>query len=130
MSGAMSQPMFDFGPEEDTEPTFTVRELGEAIRGVLQRAFREGVWVTGEIRGFKVAGNGNAYFQLAERADPEAGAGPASIDVVILSGFLARLRPLLQRYRLRLSDGLTIRIRAEVDFFPGNGRLSLRMRDL
>ena len=56
---AVSQPSFDLefdavdgdldARDEAGLPTFSVRELADAINGALRRSFSDGVWVRGEI---------------------------------------------------------------------------------
>lgn len=121
----MSQPSFDFGDDLPAEPTFTVRELADALNQVLRRGFYDGVWVRGEIEGFSERG-GHCYFQLSEDVDGER----ASIPVSLFSGVRQRLRPLLARHRLRLGNGLAVRIHGRPDVFVRTGKLSLVMDGL
>ena len=116
----MSQPSLDlFG---DDEITFSVRELAEAVQLVLGKAFRDGVWVRGEIQGLQERG-GHLYFSLTE----DGADGRATISVVLFAGTLARLRPVLQRARMRLDNGMAVRIGGTLDFYAPTGRLSFKM---
>jgi exodeoxyribonuclease VII large subunit len=70
-SSAVSQPAFDFDdivPDEFADPTFTVGELAEAINEQLQRGFRGGIWVRGEISDLSNRG-AHTYFSLIEAGD-------------------------------------------------------------
>ena len=116
----MSQP--SLGLFGDDEPTYTVRELAEAVNLVLGRAFDEGVWVRGEIQGLQQRG-GHTYFALVEDS-PE---GKATISVSLFAGVAARLRPVLARHRMRLENGLTVRIGGVLDFYAPTGRLGIKM---
>ena len=52
----MTQPAFDFGDEaldDPANPTFTVSELADAVNGTLRRTFSDGIWVRGEIQGWR-----------------------------------------------------------------------------
>ncbi len=120
----MSQPSLDLDLELDDEglPTLSVRELAEAINGALRRSFSEGVWVRGEIQGL-VERNGHAYFSLADDGEE----GKATVAVSLFANVRMRLRPLLQRHRLRLADGMKVRIHGYPDFYPPTGRLTLKM---
>lgn len=123
----MSQPSFDleFDDEPRDEagsPTFSVRELADAINGALRRSFSEGVWVRGEIQGWSVRGP-HVYFKLAEESDD----GKASLNIQFFAPAQERLRPLLKKHRLRLTDGLKVRIFGHLDYFAPSGSLGLKM---
>ena len=121
----MSQPSFDLDLDDGGDggvPTFSVGELAEAINGAMRRSFSDGVWVRGEIQGWSVRGP-HAYFRLVEEADT----GKAAINVQFFAPAQARLKPLLMKNRLRLADGLKVRIFGHLDFFAPSGQLGLKM---
>jgi exodeoxyribonuclease VII large subunit len=118
----MSQPSFDLDLDDGGLPTLTVRELAEAINSALRRSFFEGVWVRGEVQGLSER-NGHLYFTLADDGED----GKATIAVSLFANVRFKLRPLLQRHRLRLADGLKVRIHGYPDLFAPTGRLSLKM---
>ena len=64
----MSQPALDLEFDDGTDPTFTVRELADAVNQVLRRGFGGGVWVRGEIEGIQQR-NGHVYFSLTDHTD-------------------------------------------------------------
>ncbi len=119
----MSQPALDFGEEFDdaSNPTYTVGELAEAVNASLRRGFREGVWVRGEITGWSDRGK-HAYFTLADDGDERA-----VVNVQFFANARMRLRPMLQRHRLRLADGMKVRIFGYLDYYAPTGRLGLKM---
>lgn len=124
----MSQPQFDFGPSDDgaddlqPEGTYTVSELAGAINRRLRAGFNEGIWVRGEIQGWSQRGP-HAYFTLVDdQADDRA-----VLNVALFAPQRQRLQPLLRKHRLELSDGMKVRIHGFLDFYAGNGRLSLKM---
>ena len=119
---AVSQPSLDLDVDDGGLPTLTVRELAEAINGALRRGFYDGVWVRGEVQGLNER-NGHVYFSLADDGD----GGKATISVSLFANVRFKLRPLLQRHRLRLADGMKVRIHGFPDFFAPTGRLSLKM---
>lgn len=118
----MSQPSFELDLDDQGEPTYSVAELAEALNVSLRRSFRDGVWVRGEIEGLQVRG-GHTYFTLAEATD----GGRATVSVALFARAAARLRPALARARLRLDDGLQVRIHGHLEFYAPAGRLNLRM---
>ena len=124
----MSQPEFDFGDEaldDAANPTFTVGELADAVNGVLRRTFSDGIWVRGEIQGFNERG-GHAYFSLAD----DTPGRQAVLRVQFFANARMRLRPLLAKHRLRLADGMKVRIFGHLDFYAPSGQLGLKMTDL
>ena len=121
----MSQPAFDLAFDDGGEPTYSVGELADAINGVLHRKFTDGVWVRGEIQGWSVRGP-HAYFRLVEETDD----GKAALNVQFFAPAQARLKPLLLKNRLRLADGLKVRIFGHLDFFAPSGQLGLKMSGL
>ena len=121
----MSQVAFDFDLDDGGVPTYTVGELAEAINSALRRRFTDGVWVRGEIQGFSERG-AHAYFRLVEDTDD----GKAAINVQFFANARMRLRPILSKHRLRLGDGLKVRIFGHLDFFAPSGQLGLKMSGL
>ncbi len=118
----MSQPAFDLELDADAERTYSVAELAEAVNGSLKSRFGDGVWVRGEIQGYTERG-AHAYFRIAESGD----SGKAVLDVALFANIRVRLRPLLQKHRLQLADGMKVRIFGSLDFYAPTGRLSLKM---
>lgn len=121
----MSQPAFDFGDEphdDPSNPTYTVGELAEAINDQMRRGFSDGVWVRGEIDGFRNSGP-HTYFALVEDGDE----GRAVLNVSLFAPMKRNLTPLLKRSRLELANGMKVRIYGHLDFYAPTGRLGLKM---
>jgi exodeoxyribonuclease VII large subunit len=123
---AVSQPSLDLGYEDLPDPTFSVTELAEAIDQVLRRGFRDGAWVRGEIEGMQQRPNGHMYFSLAERGAE----GNATLPVVLFAGTLARMRGMLAKHRMRLGNGVAVRVHVRIEFYAPSGRVSLVMDGL
>ena len=124
----MTQPAFDFGDEaldDPANPTFTVAELADAVNSTLRRGFGDGVWVRGEIQGWSERG-GHAYFALAD----DSPGRQAVLRVQFFANARQRLRPLLATHRLRLADGMKVRIFGHLDFYAPSGQLGLKLVDL
>ena len=116
--GTVSQPSLDLELEDDpADPTFTVRELADGINAVLQRGFRDGVWVRGEMQGLQERANGHVYFNLTEDGDE----GKATLSVVLFGGTYRRLAAVLRRRRLRLENGIAVRIHGRLEFYGPTG---------
>ncbi|HEY5424334.1 MAG TPA: exodeoxyribonuclease VII large subunit [Ilumatobacteraceae bacterium] len=121
----MSQVAFDFDLDDGGVPTYTVGELAEAINSALRRRFTDGVWVRGEIQGWSERGP-HAYFRLVGEDDD----GKSAINVQFFANSRMRLRPILNKHRLRLGDGLKVRIFGHLDYFAPSGQLGLKMSGL
>ncbi len=120
----MSQPAFDFGDDElddAANPTYTVGELADAINDALRRGFADGVWVRGEITGWSDRGQ-HAYFTLVDDDGTKA-----AVNVQFFANARMRLRPMLQKNRLRLGDGMKVRVFGFLDYYAPNGRIGLKM---
>jgi exodeoxyribonuclease VII large subunit len=120
----VSQPAFDFGDDElddASNPTYSVGELADAINDTLRRGFSDGVWVRGEITGWSDRGQ-HAYFTLVDDDGSKA-----AVNVQFFANARMRLRPLLQKSRLRLGDGMKVRVFGYLDYYAPNGRIGLKM---
>ena len=116
---------FDFDLDDGGVPTYSVGELAEAINSAIRRRFTDGVWVRGEIQGWSERGP-HAYFRLVEDTDD----GKAAINIQFFANSRMRLRPILTKHRLRLGDGLKVRIFGHLDYFAPSGQLGLKMSGL
>lgn len=130
----MSQPAFDFGSDDAFEdeplddaanPTYSVCELADALNRALRLTFTEGVWVRGEIQGLQER-NGHLYLTLADDTPGQKGV----LRVQFFANARARIRPMLAKHRLRLADGMKVRIFGHLDFYGPSGTLGLKMVDL
>jgi exodeoxyribonuclease VII large subunit len=121
----VSQVAFDFDLDDGGVPTYSVGELAEAINSAIRRRFTDGVWVRGEIQGWSERGP-HAYFRLVEDTED----GKAAINIQFFANARMRLRPILSKHRLRLGDGLKVRIFGHLDYFAPSGQLGLKMSGL
>jgi exodeoxyribonuclease VII large subunit len=121
-----------FSPELDGadgagEPTFSVSELGGAIQTLLRRNF-PAVWVSGELQRLNLRPNGHRYFELVEKGEGDQVVG--KLDAVVWKGDWQRIAPVLVRHGQALAEGLALRCRVTVDFYPPFGRLQLHVREI
>jgi exodeoxyribonuclease VII large subunit len=121
----VSQVAFDFDLDDGGVPTYTVGELAEAINSAIRRRFTDGVWVRGEIQGWSERGP-HAYFRLVEDTED----GKAAINIQFFANARMKLRPILNKHRLRLGDGLKVRVFGHLDYFAPSGQLGLKMSGL
>ncbi len=109
------------------EDTYRVSALCEEIQVLLQQAYPD-IWVAGEIQRLKESRAGHLYFEMVEkgRADDIIG----RIGAVIYRADLQRVRKMLAESDQVLSEGLEIRCRGNLDFYPAGGRLQYIVREV
>lgn len=80
---------------------------------------------------FRPSAAGHQYFDLVEKGEGDARDQVVGVlSAVIWKGEYLRLRPVLERAGERLADGLRIRCRVSVDFYPPGGRLQVQIREI
>lgn len=92
-------------------PTLSVAELDRRLRSAVE-GVTVGVWVQGEVRGFKLAASGHAYFSLMDENQD------AMIDAVAYRDSALRARRIL-------ADGARVVVRGKATVWAPRGRLQL-----
>lgn len=110
-----------------TEETYTVSALGRELAGLLREAYPS-VWVAGEVQRFRVHGSGHCYFELVEKGQGDSVVG--KLDAAIWRADAARIQSGLARHGQRLADGLAIRCRVTLDFYPPHGKLQIHVKEV
>ena len=98
-----------------SENALTVSTLAELLTQALTEFFPQSVIVDAEISNFKTYPSGHWYFSLTD--------GHASLSAVMFKG-ANRLVRLVAR------NGLKVRVRCDVNFYPPNGRLQLIVKHM
>ena len=109
------------------DPTFSVPELLGAVRALVRAGFPDEVWVEGEIGSIKRTAAGHVFLDLVE---PGAmGAPPvALVPVVLWDDARREVNATLRAHgAVRMSEGVRIRIRGQLDAYPRGGRIQVRM---
>lgn len=114
--------MSEFAEQSGEPVTFGVGELIHAVNGVLAEGFGGGVWVRGEIQGWKERGP-HAYFDVVDHVDGKK----ATLPVKFFAPQRSRLRSLLLKSGLQLADGLKVRIHGDLDVYAPSGQFGLKM---
>lgn len=126
----MAQGALEFDEESESagsaDSTLTVSQLIDEINGSLSDRFGRGVWVSGEIKGFRPSPGRHLYFDLVEERNGQR----AVISVAFFLGVQTRLKPKLARANLELADGVKVRIFGSLDMYAPTGRVSFKMNDL
>ncbi len=107
-------------------PTFTVSELADAVNSALRRGVQRRRVGARRDPGLERARRPrllHARRRRARAARPSSGCSSSPTPGM-------RLRPLLAKHRLRLADGMKVRIFGHLDFYAPSGQLGLKMSDL
>ena len=107
--------------------TYTVSQLGREVQELLREAFAS-VWVAGEVARHRPSAAGHQYFDLVEKGEGDRIVG--TLAAVVWKGEWARLRPALERAGGKLAEGLALRCRVTLDFYPPGGRLQAQVREI
>ena len=108
------------------EPTYSVTELADAIGNALRAAFRDEVWVRGEIRDLSRPASGHVYFTLT---DAPGNGGGSTLSVMLSARTKGAVNTTLTEAGggVRMTDGTDVRIRGRLDWYAPRGQLQLRM---
>lgn len=109
------------------QPTYTVSALCDEIHALLAVALSS-LWVSGEVQRVKRSQRGHLYFELVEKGDGDEVA--AKLDAVIWRTDFDRVRRELEVAGQKIDEGVSLRCRAGVDFYPPGGRLQLVVREV
>lgn len=119
-------------PDSQTGPglfdeTLSVSQLARRVQAALDSSFTDDIWVEGEISNLKKSAAGHVYFRLVEPA--ESAAPPvAAVDVVLFDTTRRAVNAVLRRSSgVKMVDGIRVRLRGTLDFYPPQGRLQIRM---
>jgi len=117
-------PLFEVAEPDNT---LSVREVSQRLTQLLKREFKQELWVRGQIRNLSRSQRGHVYFSLVEPV--EGGRQPdVSLNVVLFDSTRQIVNRALKRSGAgRIEDGMEIRIRAAVDYYPPQGSLQLQM---
>jgi exodeoxyribonuclease VII large subunit len=112
----------------EVSETFTVRELCNALSAAITSTFPDEVWVKGSISSLTRSPNGHVYFDLVEPADDLGSVAQGVLPVALFSSERHRINAILRRSgSVRMHDGVEIRIRGRVAYYPPQGRIQLKM---
>ena len=108
--------------------TYTVADVCDKVSSVFADTFPDEIWVQGAISGLSRSNNGHVYFDLV---DPNQNVG-ASASAVLPVALFASSRRLVNRILrraggIRMHDGIEIRVRGQLTYYPPQGRVQLVM---
>jgi exodeoxyribonuclease VII large subunit len=97
------------------------------MRDLLAEAFSS-VWVVGEVQRLRPSQRGHVYFELVEKGERDEIVG--KLDAVIWKTEYQKIERLIAATGQRLTEGVEIRCRGGMDFYPPGGRLQLVVREI
>jgi exodeoxyribonuclease VII large subunit len=111
---------------------FTVHELNDLVRDVVQAGFPRSLWVCGEIQNLdRYRSKAHLFFDLVEKA-PGAKDIKAKIGVTIWAGIRPKIEAVLRKVEngFELKDGIEVKFSGKVEFYPPYGTLRLIIDDI
>lgn len=110
------------------DPTLTVPELCARIDEAVTGAFPDEVWVQGAISGLNRSVNGHVYFDLVDPTAEVGASTRATLPVALFASNKALVNRILRKAGgVRMHDGIEIRIRGRIAYYPPQGRVQLIM---
>jgi exodeoxyribonuclease VII large subunit len=110
------------------DPTLTVGQLCRRIEDTVAGAFPDEVWVQGAISGLNRSANGHVYFDLVDPSDEVGTSSGATLPVALFASSRTLVNRILRKAGgIRMHDGIEIRIRGRVAYYPPQGRVQLIM---
>lgn len=109
------------------ETTFSVPELTAAVRALVRAGFPDELWVEGEIGSISRTAAGHVFLDLVEPG-PVGSPPVARVPVVLWDDARRQVNATLREHgAVRMTEGVRIRIRGQLDVYPRGGRLQVRM---
>ncbi|MCP5030326.1 MAG: exodeoxyribonuclease VII large subunit [Actinomycetia bacterium] len=108
--------------------TLTVRDLCSALSAAIDTTFPDEVWVKGAISGLTRSVNEHVYFDLVEPSDDLGTSTSVVLPVALFAANKHRVNAILRKSgAIRMHDGLEIRIRGQIAYYPPQGRVQMVM---
>lgn len=118
-------------PAGTTETTWTISELNNRAQEALQAAFVGTFWISGEVIGYeRNRHKQHVFFTLAEKGEEDA-PPKAQVSAVLFAGVHQQVEAALDAAGAgELADGVQLRVRARVDFYPPTGRFQIIIEEV
>lgn len=113
---------------EVADNTLTVGQLCQRVEDSVSLAFPDEIWVQGAISDLSRSNNGHVYFNLVDPSDEVGTSSGAVLPVALFSKTKFLVNRILRKAGgMRMHDGIEIRIRGRVAYYPPQGRVQLVM---
>ncbi|MBZ0166759.1 MAG: exodeoxyribonuclease VII large subunit, partial [Candidatus Omnitrophica bacterium] len=109
------------------EDVFTVSQINTYIKGVINAAFPQPLWICGEIQGYnRSKGKNHIFFELVEK-DKRLDSITAKIGLVIFANRKAQIDHILKKSEngFELKDDIEVKFQCRMDFYPPHGAMRL-----
>ncbi len=109
------------------EDIFTVSQINTYIKGVINAAFPQPLWICGEIQGYdRNKGKNHIFFELVEK-DKQSDSVMAKIGLVIFANRRAYIDQVLKKSEngFELKDDIEVKFQCRMDFYPPHGAMRL-----
>ena len=109
------------------EDIYTVSEINTYIKGVINAAFPQPLWICGEIQGYdRNKGKSHVFFELVEK-DKRSDSVLAKIGLVIFSNRRSYIDQILRKSEngFELKDDIEVKFQCRMDFYPPHGAMRL-----
>ncbi|PKM93074.1 MAG: exodeoxyribonuclease VII large subunit [Elusimicrobia bacterium HGW-Elusimicrobia-4] len=125
-------------PVTNNDRVLTISQLNNQIKRLLNNSFKEGVWVCGEIYRYDLdvikadtRPYRQVYFELVEQ-DSQTKERKATISAMIWGEDRNIIEAKMYSVAagLMLKDGLQIKAKCFVDFYPPQGKIQIRVTDI
>ena len=116
-------------PVGGEEPTYDVAELVDVLGDLVEDAFPDDIWISGQIRNLnRRSRKGHVYFDLVTPAPAEK--HPEAVLPVVLFDWYRKIvnRILGSGAAGQMVDGVEVRIRGAVSIYKARGQLQLQMK--
>jgi len=110
----------------DETPTFSVTEVCNGIGQMITTTFPDEFWVRGQVSGLSRPRSGHLYLDLVD-ADGDGGRAVPVLKVNLWAGRRATVDRQLADAGVELVDGVEVRIRGRLEFYPPQARVSFIM---
>jgi exodeoxyribonuclease VII large subunit len=107
--------------------SYSVLDVCHMVEDTISAAFPDEIWVKGVLSGLNRSAAGHVYFDLIDPGD--LGQSPdATLPVALFASSRQRVNAILRKTKAaRMEDGVEIRIRGRVAYYPRQGRVQLIM---
>ncbi len=128
MSTAEPEDQADRSGTPVDDSTLTVGQLCRLVDGAIEQAFPDEVWVQGAISSLSRSANGHVYFDLVDPSGEVGASTGATLPVALFASTRNLVNRILRKAGgVRMHDGIEIRIRGRVAYYPPQGRVQLIM---
>ena len=110
-----------------SEDVFTVSQINTYVKGVINAAFPQPLWICGEIQGYeRNKGKNHIFFELVEK-DKNTDSITAKIGLVIFANRKMHIDQILRKSEsgFELKDDIEVKFQCRMDFYPPHGAMRL-----